>query len=69
MGLTVTSSSRAKGLAGKPDRRALDVCLAIRPCHESVINKYKKKYILKYEIKKKGLTKKKKNKAKRYSNE
>jgi len=39
VGLTTTSSPRALSLAATSDPRALDVGLAIRQCHESVITK------------------------------
>jgi len=39
VGLTATSGPRALGLAATPDPRALDVGLAARSCHESMITK------------------------------
>jgi len=37
--LTTTPSPKALGLVATPDPRALDVGLATRSCHESVITK------------------------------
>jgi len=39
VGLAATSGSRVLGLAATLDPRALDVGLAAKPCHESMITK------------------------------
>jgi len=39
VGLVATSSSRALALVAIPNSRALDVGLAAKSCHESVITK------------------------------
>ena len=67
VGSAAMSKSRALGLTITPDPRVLNVGLAARPYHESMITKQKKKLILKNEIKQKKINLKGKNKAKHYS--
>jgi len=39
VGLTATSDPRALSLAATPDPKALDVDLAVKSCHESMMTK------------------------------